>query len=120
MHHLAVLSEKGLEATKARVTNGGARSVLWSQVTADVLGMPLEPVAEHPGSSLGAGFVAGMGIGAFESWGDIERFIDIAGVIEPNMAAHARYQELFAIYRDLYDSLKEKFPNLLKAIGNEI
>jgi xylulokinase len=120
MHHLAVLSERGLKTTKARVTNGGARSALWSQVTADVLGLPLEPVAEHPGSSLGAAFVAGMGIGAFESWEDIERFINIVEVIEPNMAAHARYQKLFAIYRDLYNSLKEKFPSLLKAIGNDV
>jgi xylulokinase len=120
MHHLAVLSERELTATKARVTNGGARSVLWSQVTADVLGMPLEQIANHPGSSLGAAFVAGIGIGAFEGWSDIERFIDISRVIEPDMAAHARYQQLFAIYRELYDSLKGKFPALLKAIGNEV
>ena len=37
-HHLAVLAERGLTATRARVTNGGARSALWKQVTADVLG----------------------------------------------------------------------------------
>ncbi len=120
MHHLAALSERELTATKARVTNGGARSALWSQVTADVLGMPLEQIANHPGSSLGAAFVAGIGIGAFETWSDIERFIDISGVIEPETAAHARYQQLFAIYRELYDSLKEKFPALLKAVGNEV
>jgi xylulokinase len=81
-----------------------------------VLGLPLEQIAKHPGSSLGAAFVAGKGVGAFESWNDIEQFIDIEKVIEPDSRSHVRYQELFVIYRGLYDSLKDKFPELLRAV----
>jgi xylulokinase len=114
-HHLAVLSERGLGAAKARVTNGGARSALWKQVTADVLGLPLEPIAGHPGSSLGAAFVAGKGVGLFKAWGDIERFVKVDGRIEPDPRAHERYGELFAIYRGLYASLKDHFPALHRA-----
>jgi xylulokinase len=108
-HHLDVLRERGLEATQARVTNGGARSTLWKKVTADVLGLPLEQVVQHPGSSLGAAFVAGMGVGVFDSWAEIERFIEIAAVIEPDAVAHERYQQLYAVYRNLYSSLKSQF-----------
>jgi xylulokinase len=111
-HHLAVLSERGLGATKARVTNGGARSTLWKQVTADVLGLPLEPIAGHPGSSLGAAFVAGKGVGLFKAWGDIERFVRVERLIEPDPRAHERYGELFAIYRGLYASLTDHFQAL--------
>jgi xylulokinase len=117
-HHLAVLSELGFPATKARVTNGGARSALWKQVTADVLGLPLEPVAGHPGSSLGAAFVAGKGVGLFTDWGEVERFITLAPVVEPDAKAHARYHELFAIYRAVYDGLKAQFPALHRAAGS--
>lgn len=117
-HHLAVLSERGLAAAKARVTNGGARSVLWKQVTADVLGLPLEPVAGHPGSSLGAAFVAGRGVGLFKTWGDIERFVKLEHVVEPDARAHERYGQLFAIYRGLYASLKDHFPALHRAAGS--
>lgn len=111
-HHLAVLAERGLMAGKARVTNGGARSLLWKQVTADVLNLPLEQVADHPGSSLGAAFVAGKGVGLFGAWAEIERFIRIAAVIEPDANAHARYRQLFEIYRDLYTTLKPQFVRL--------
>ncbi len=113
-HHLEVLAERGLTATRARVTNGGARSALWKQVTADVLGIPLEQIAHHPGSSLGAAFVAGMGVGAFQRWDEIERFIEIARVVEPNPALSQRYQTLFAIYRDLYRRNQDLFPKLLQ------
>ncbi|MFO3797303.1 MAG: FGGY-family carbohydrate kinase, partial [Anaerolineales bacterium] len=111
-HHLQVLAELGFEATHARVTNGGARSRLWKQITADVLGIPLEQIAHHPGSSLGAAFVAGMGVGAFDSWNEIERYITIEAVTEPNLAHHARYRQLFTLYRETYERLKDLFPRL--------
>ncbi|MCX7608086.1 MAG: FGGY-family carbohydrate kinase [Anaerolineales bacterium] len=111
-HHLQVLSERGFTADHARVTNGGARSRLWKQITADVLGLPLEQIAHHPGSSLGAAFVAGMGIGAFQDWSEIERYITIEAITEPNLHHHSRYQQLFNLYRQAYERLKDIFPQL--------
>ena len=108
-HHLAVLAERGLTATKARVTNGGARSILWKQVTADVLNLPLEQIAHHPGSSLGAAFIAGKGSELFEDWEEIERFISIATTVEPDPSTHARYEALFDIYRQLYQRNRDLF-----------
>lgn len=115
-HHLQVLGERGLRATHARVTNGGARSPLWKQITADVLGLRLEQIAHHPGSSLGAAFVAGMGVGAFKHWGEIERYISISTITEPNLEHHALYQKLFKLYREIYESLKDKYPRLASSL----
>jgi xylulokinase len=111
-HHLAVLAERGMTASRARVTNGGARSQLWKQVTADVLGIPLEQIAHHPGSSLGAAFVAGMGAGLFDAWDEIERFIEIARVIQPNPEHRGLYDEYFSIYRELYQRNQDLFIRL--------
>ena len=116
-HHLEVLGERNLRALRARVTNGGARSALWKQVTSDVLGIPLEEVARHPGSSLGAAFVAGMGTGEFGDWGQIERFVEVSSVVRPNPDAHETYEELFQIYRAIYKSLKDQFPVLRRVMG---
>ncbi len=111
-HHLAVLAEHGYAPSRARVTNGGAHSLLWRQVTADVLGIRLEQIARHPGSSLGAAFVAGMGMGAFKSWSEIERYIQVAAVTEPDLEKHARYEQLFRVYLDTYQALKGLYPRL--------
>ncbi len=111
-HHLQVLAELGLTASRARVTNGGSRSLVWKQITADVLGLPLEQIAHHPGSSLGAAFIAGMGTGRFQAWEEIERYINISAVTEPNPEHHARYQQLFTLYRQAYERLKDLFPQL--------
>jgi xylulokinase len=111
-HHLVVLAEHGMTPTKARCANGGARSALWKQITADVLGIRLEQVADHPGSSLGSAFCAGMGVGAFKRWDEVERYIKISTITQPDAENHARYQRMFRLYREIYESIKDKFPPL--------
>jgi xylulokinase len=111
-HHLLVMSELGLKPRRVRLTNGGAHSLLWRQVTADVLGLPLEVVAGHPGSSLGAAFIAGFGAGLFPSWEDIGRYVSIGSVIEPDPKAQGVYERRFASYLDAYESLKHLYPSL--------
>lgn len=111
-HHLQVLAEHNHIARRARLTNGGAHSLLWRQITADVLGLPLEQVANHPGSSLGAAFIAGKGTGIFQSWDEIEKFITLAAVTQPNLNNHARYQKLFEIYLSTYRALQALYPEL--------
>jgi xylulokinase len=104
-HHLDVFAELGRIPHRARVTNGGAHSRLWVQVTADVLGLPLETLRMHPGSALGAAFVAGMGVGIFDDWDQIERFVEVAGVIEPR--DHDAYERPYRTFRALYPALRE-------------
>jgi xylulokinase len=111
-HHLEVLSELAPLPNTARCTNGGARSRLWKQITSDVLGLPLEGIAQHPGSSLGAAFVAGMGIAAFRDWRDIHRYVRVDEVTEPSASAHARYDELYPVYRETYERLRDLYPRL--------
>jgi len=113
-HHQRVLAELGCTFSRARVTKGGARSELWPQVTADVLGIPLERIAHHPCSSLGAAFVAGMGVGSFADWGEIERYLTVEHVTQPDPEAHERYQQLVALYLDLYPTLQPTFNRLAR------
>lgn len=105
-HHVDVFRERGLEPARVRVTNGGARSRLWKAVVADVLGYPLEAPRAAAGSALGAAFAAGMGTGLFSAWEEIERFVDIAEVVEPDPVATTRYDEVYGQYRALYPALR--------------
>jgi xylulokinase len=103
-HHLEVFAERGLQPSRVRVTNGGSRSRLWRQIVADVIGHPLESLLDHPGSGLGSAFAAGVAVELL-TWTDIDRFARVAEVIETDAAAHARYEEPYAIYRELYPAL---------------
>ena len=103
LHHIEVIQSLGLQIERTRVTNGGSKSTLWPQITSDVLGVPLEHIADHPGSSLGAAFVAGMGVDLFHTWEEIERFLDITKITEPAEENTAFYKERYSLYRQLYE-----------------
>jgi xylulokinase len=104
-HHLDVFAELGQAPRRVRVTNGGANSRLWVQVTADVLGLPLETLAVNPGSALGAAFAAGMGVGAFTDWDAIERIVRVGETVEPH--DHDAYERAYGVFRALYPALRE-------------
>jgi xylulokinase len=104
-HHLEVLAEHCVRPTHARVTNGGASSQLWKQIVADVTGLVLEPVVDHPGSALGAAYAAGMGTGAFADWSEIRRFVTLGEPILPRAGTAATYDVRYRAFRELYTAL---------------
>lgn len=106
-HHVDVFAERGFEPRRVRVTNGGARSAVWKQVTADVLGLPLEVPEATSGSALGAAFAAGKGVGMFDDWSQIESFVNVTSTVDPR--GGAAYEDSYAAYRDLYPRLRGVF-----------
>ena len=67
--YLEILQElyPGFRSSEVRVTGGGGRSSLWNRVKADVLGLPVAPVARAEGAPLGGALLAGYGAGLFPS-----------------------------------------------------
>jgi xylulokinase len=111
-HHVAVFAERGLGVTRIFAADGGAASDLWLQIAADVLGRPVTRVDRHPGSSLGAAFVAGMGVGVLKDWSEIARYVAPGRSFAPDPARHADYDRKFRLWRELYERLKTLYPQL--------
>lgn len=111
-HHIDVLREAGHAPTRIVATNGGVSSGLWRHIAADVLGTPVTSFRGHPGSCLGVAFVAGMASGMFDDWAQIDRFLSERVVDEPDPAEIAVYDERYAVYREMYERLKDLFPRL--------
>ena len=100
---------QGLERV-ARVMDRGARSPLWRQIVADVLGRPIEyaPGADL-GSAWGVAWVAGVAAGCWdwERSGTGARSADPPPVVHAPVPEHtARYERLYRIYRGLYPALR--------------
>ena len=114
-HHVDVLADLGLPVRRVLASDGGAASDLWLQITADVLGRPVERVAGPTGASLGAAFVAGRAVGLFEAWSDIRHFVGVGRTFEPDGRAAGAYEAFYALYRDTYERLRSMFPRLAKA-----
>lgn len=87
---------------------GGAKSIEWLQMQADIFATPIEKLKQEQGPSMGAAMIAAYGCGWFSSLEQCARaFKEVEQVVEPNPAAVERYRELFALYRDIYPQTKE-------------
>lgn len=106
-HHIEVLNDMGHATQTYFASDGGSKSTVWMQIVADVLQKPVQRLAGHPGSCLGAAWTAAMGIGAAKDWSAISRFVSFADRIAPNPANTQTYRELYAAFRRLYPQLKE-------------
>jgi xylulokinase len=90
----------GLNLVEARVVGGGARSSVWNQIKADVLGVPYQALQGNEFGSWGSAMIAGKAAGIFNDLAEIaQRSAKPAGeLLHPRPAVHAFYQPLVQNY----------------------
>jgi xylulokinase len=99
--HAGIFTERGILLREtARVSNGGSRSRVWKQILADVLGVALEPVVDHPGAALGAALAAAVGGGLLADWVEAGNLVTIGAPVEPDTSLKGRYAEAYQIHLD--------------------
>jgi xylulokinase len=102
-----------LEFRETRVLGGGARSRLWNQIKADILGVPYVNLNRDEFAVLGSAILAGYAVGVFDDLATTaQRFTRATGRIDPNMENHAIYQPFVKAYIDLFDVTKPVFDSL--------
>lgn len=109
-HHVEVARELGYQIDHILASDGGTRSRLWTQIIADVLQEPIHLLAGHPGSCLGAAWVAAMGAGLTDDWAGVQRFVTAGRCVEPDPKRRAAYDEAYGLYRSTYEALRPLFP----------
>jgi xylulokinase len=114
-HHLEVFEELGTPAGRLIASDGGAKSRIWMQIAADALGRPLELLEGHPGSCLGAAYVAAVGVGALAGWDQITRFVRPAATVQPEPSRAADYARAYGVFREAYRRLQPLYPDLQPA-----
>ena len=105
-----LLAAAGVPVERYKAIGGAAKSRVWMQIAADVLGRPVAVTSVTEGAALGAALAGARAAGIVASQREVEAVVDRAArvehVVEPR-AEHARlYDERFAIYRDLYPATR--------------
>jgi xylulokinase len=104
---LELLRAVGVEAEVARVSGGGARSELWLEIVASVLGLPLERTEAEEGAAYGAALLGGVEAGVFaDAHEAVAACVRVRSRVEPNPAWQAAYDDGYAQYRRLYPTLR--------------
>ena len=104
--NLRLLEKSGGPVTTIRAMGGGARSGLWLQMKADVLGLSVERVACPEAASLGAAELAMVAAGEFASVAEASLALYRGDrTFEPDARRSAEYVEPLRRYEHLYRTL---------------
>lgn len=92
--------QQHMPITTVRSMGGAARSDLWLQIKADLLGLPLERPACQAPANLGAAMLAAAGTGQFANLVEATgAWYRPAAVFFPQPAGQAAYQAVYAQYK---------------------
>jgi len=98
------------EIKQIRVSGGGAKSALWRQILADVIGSELVTVNTTEGGAFGAALLAAVGAGV---WATVPEAcaatIKVLSATAPQPEQVKVYDALYPLYRELYPALKPTF-----------
>jgi len=110
-HFKLVHEATGKKPEKIVFAGGAAKSLLWPQILADVLGIPVEVPVVKEATALGAAIMAGKGIGLYSSVKDAARsggsaaLVKIEKTFSPNTENRSVYDRAYQNWQTAYQPL---------------
>jgi sugar (pentulose or hexulose) kinase len=104
--NIEVIEGLGVSVNEIRALGGGARSRIWKQMEADIVGRPVLTTTNEEAATLGAAILAGKAVGIYSSVDEAAaKMIQIKERFEPNPKNREIYDETFGTYVKLYNAL---------------
>ncbi|BBY86617.1 xylulokinase [Mycolicibacterium tokaiense] len=109
---LGVLRDRGHRLGPMTISDGEARSLLWNQIKADVMGETITPSLRVEAPSIGAAILAGLGTDLFASEEEaLAVVLELAPPVHPDPGRAGRYDELREHWTQVRGNV---FPNLAR------
>ncbi len=105
-HHIEKILAVQKPPQAVRIAGGAARSDVWVQMFADVLGMPMEVTAASELGTLGAAMCAGVGVGLLQGFDAAARsMVRVTHRVEPDASKAGVYADKYRLYKKAIGSL---------------
>ncbi|NLD34883.1 MAG: xylulokinase [Clostridiales bacterium] len=88
------------------VIGGGAKGAVWSQIIADIFGVPAQvPRVLEEATSMGAAITGGVGVGLFKDFGIVDQMIQIVQTYPPRPETRPVYDRSMRLFDQAYHAL---------------
>ena len=109
--NLEVVGAMGVPIKEATVCGGGAKSELWLNILANVLGIDLCVGESEEGPAMGAAFLAMLASGELSSIDELPRF-PIKARVSPTKELTESYNQRYAKFKKIYPATKELYKEI--------
>jgi xylulokinase len=100
---LDLILDTGSPVSEIRATGGGARSELWRQLQADIMGLPVYRTVVDEGAAYGAALLAGVAARVFANVADARSLVRVRpDVSVPDERRKNLYERYHSVFKDFY------------------
>ena len=93
-----------------QICGGGAKSMLWKKMIANIMGIRVDVIESEEGPALGGAMLAAVGCGEYPDVKTIaEKIVKVVDTIEPEPKLTAKYEERYQQFRRIYPTVKGLF-----------
>ena len=104
---------QGVKIKASTLCGGGAKSPLWREILANVLGIPLTLPQTEQGPGYGGAMLAAVACGACPSvQACAEALVHAKSTTQPDAALVEKYNARYAVWHKLYPALKVSFAEM--------
>lgn len=100
--HIETMRSAGASFNEAVLSGGGSRSLIWPQIFADVLGLPVSIARSSQTGALGAAIAAGTGVGIFTDFtAGADAMVTSERHYTPDANRTKHYERRYQLYLDI-------------------
>ena len=115
LSHIEKLRSAGAHINSARLAGGGSRSIVWSQMFADTIQVPMEITDGNELGARGAALAAGVGVRIYRDYAEaVQEAVSVVRVHEPIPANTPLYLQRYAEYQRLVKVMQAPWEALNK------
>ncbi|MCI8376922.1 MAG: xylulokinase [Lachnospiraceae bacterium] len=105
-----VAKSLGIRIERTKICGGGAKSMLWKKMIANIMGIKVDVIESEEGPALGGAMLAAVGCGEYPDVKTIaEKIVKVVDTIEPEPELTAKYEERYQQFRRIYPTVKGLF-----------
>lgn len=104
----------GIEIERTKICGGGAKSLLWKKIIANVLNIKVDSIESEEGPGYGGAMLAAVGCGEYKNVEEAaQKLVKVVDTIEPDKKLAEKYDEKYKKFTYIYPTVKNLF-KLLK------
>lgn len=108
-----VARDLGIQITTSKICGGGAKSVLWKRIIANVLNCTLQVPASEQGPGMGGAMLAMVACGLYSDVRSCcQQLCNVASTVEPEAELVAKYEKRYQQFKKIYPAMKNLFPEI--------
>lgn len=107
---LEVAKKLGIQIERTKICGGGAKSLLWRKMIANIMNLKVDVIESEEGPALGGAMLAAVGCGEYPDVETIaKKLVKVVDTIEPEEELAAKYEEKYQRFQKIYPAVKELF-----------